>query len=232
MQRNLFANTPRTILVSATLATAEGFDYLKDRLGLSAPVDDGESPPLRPPVEIIEGSPFDYENNCLLYVPRTLGTSQDSFANHNQNLADEVLALIEAASGRTFALFTSHRMLAEVRDRIWGRCGYPLFVQGEMPNGRLVEEFVAAQNGVLLGTSSFWEGVDVPGSALSCVIMDKLPFATPDGPVQRAREAYIREQGGDPFKELSLPQAQMRLKQGFGRLLRNIQRSGGCGYLG
>jgi ATP-dependent DNA helicase DinG len=97
---------------------------------------------------------------------------------------------------------------------------FPLFVQGEMPNARLVEAFVKSGNGVLLGTNSFWEGVDVPGPALSCVIIDKLPFAAPDSPLQRARETAIRSEGGDAFRKLSLPQAQIRLKQGFGRLLR------------
>jgi len=219
LRETLFSQTPRLIFVSATLATGDNFDYLKARLGLadkSVPAEDAPLP--RGPIEVIEGSPFDFEKNCLLYIPHGLGIA--AAPGYAAQLADEILALINAAGGRTFALFTSHRMLTEVRDRIWGQCGYPLFTQGEMAHGKLVEAFVAAQNGVLLGTSSFWEGVDVPGPALSCVIIDKLPFATPDSPVQRARETYIRDQGGDAFRELSLPQAQMRLKQGFGRLLR------------
>jgi ATP-dependent DNA helicase DinG len=225
MRETLFSQTPRSIFVSATLANGDSFDYLKGRLGLgdvSVPAEDAPMP--RPPVEVIQGSPFDFEKNCLLYVPRNIGMA--IAPGYATRLADEILALIDAAGGRTFALFTSHRMLNEVRDRIWGRCGYPLFTQGEMAHGRLVEAFVEAQNGVLLGTSSFWEGVDVPGPALSCVVIDKLPFATPDSPIQRARESFIKEQGGDAFRELSLPQAQMRLKQGFGRLLRTSQDRG------
>jgi ATP-dependent DNA helicase DinG len=225
LQRVLFADTPRAIFTSATLASGGGFTFLKRRLGL---MDD--EPAADAPVEVIEGSPFDYARHCLLYIPRTLGapsfgsfgnggggTDNDSYADR---VADEVLALVEAARGRTFALFTSHRMLQAVRDRLWGRTDYPLFVQGEMPNARLVEAFAAAGDGVLLGTSSFWEGVDVPGPALSCVILDKLPFAAPDAPAQRAREDALRAEGGDAFRQLSLPQAQLRLKQGFGRLLR------------
>jgi ATP-dependent DNA helicase DinG len=225
MQEALLGETPRAIFVSATLASSGGFTYLKQRLGL----EDDVTPE---PVEVMEGSPFDYERNCLLYVPRTLGGPVGGYGNadngdsYADRLADEVLALVEAARGRTFALFTSHRMLKAVYDRLWGRCDYPLFVQGEMPNGRLVEAFVASGEGVLLGTSSFWEGVDVPGSALSCVIMDKLPFASPDSPLQRAREDDTRKAGGDAFRQISLPQAQIRLKQGFGRLLRTASDRG------
>ena len=127
---------------------------------------------------------------------------------------------MEAANGRTFALFTSYRMLKAVHQYLLDKSDFPLFVQGEMPNSRLVEAFVKSGNGVLLGTNSFWEGVDVPGPALSCVIIDKLPFAAPDSPLQRARETAVRAEGGDAFRKLSLPQAQIRLKQGFGRLLR------------
>jgi ATP-dependent DNA helicase DinG len=232
MQESLLTPTPRTIFVSATLATADGFEYLKGRLGM--PPKDAEAPgfPGRVPVEVAEGSPFDYARNCLLYIPHSVGAPTGGYGNasggaaHGERLTDEVLALIEAARGRTFVLFTSNRMLSVVRDRLWGRCNYPLFVQGEMPNGKLVEAFAAAGDGVLLGTNSFWEGVDVPGPALSCVIIDKLPFASPDSPVQRARETYLREHGGDAFRQLSLPQAQMRLKQGFGRLLRTTEDRG------
>lgn len=131
-----------------------------------------------------------------------------------------MIALVEAARGRTFALFTSHRMLQAVQERLWDKTDYPLFVQGEMPNARLVEAFKASGEGVLLGTASFWEGMDVPGDALSCVILDKLPFAAPDAPAQRARERAIKAENGDAFRTFSLPQAQLRLKQGFGRLLR------------
>jgi len=212
LQNVLFADTPRVIFASATLASGGRFDFLKKRLGL-----DGAEQ--EPPVEVVEGSPFDHENNCLLYVPRHLGPPSSS-AEYVERVAEEVLELVEAARGRTFALFTSHRMLRAVHERLWDATDYPLFVQGSMPNGRLVDEFARAGNGVLLGTASFWEGVDVPGPALSQVIIDKLPFATPDSPTQRAREEQIKAGGGDAFRDYSMPQAQIRLKQGFGRLLR------------
>lgn len=224
LRQALFTETPRSVFVSATLASGGGFEYLKQRLGLAT--DEGAA--ADPPVEVIEGSPFDYEKNCVLYVPRTLGApgGAGDAEGYADRLADEVLAIVEAARGRTFTLFTSHRMLRAVESRLREKTDYPLFVQGEMPNGRLVEAFVRSGEGVLLGTSSFWEGVDVPGPALSCVILDKLPFATPDSPLQRARETAIRAAGGDAFRDLSLPQAQIRLKQGFGRLLRTAADRG------
>ena len=141
-------------------------------------------------------------------------------------MAKEIVSLVEMAGGRTFALFTSHRMLKAVHEAIWDKTDYPIFAQGEMPPARLTEAFKAAGNGVLLGTASFWEGVDVPGDALSLVIMDKLPFATPDAPTERARERAIKEAGGNAFAEYSLPKAQIRLKQGFGRLLRTVTDRG------
>jgi len=220
MRETLFAETPRALFVSATLASSGGFTYLKERLGLSGDASQ------EMPIEVIEGSPFDYEKNCLLYIPRSLGAPAGGDEGYGDRVAEEVLALIEAARGRTFALFTSHRMLQAVHQRIADRTTHPLFVQGAMPNSRLVESFIESGNGVLLGASSFWEGVDVPGPALSCVILDKLPFAAPDSPVQRARETAIRQAGGDAFRQLSLPQAQIRLKQGFGRLLRTVNDRG------
>lgn len=178
------------------------------------------------PLEVREGSPFDFARNCLIYVPRHLGGPTGGYGgdsgaeDYATLLSDEVLALVEAARGRTFCLFTSHRMLTAVYERLQNDCDYPLFVQGEMSTSRLVEAFVQSGEGVLLGAASFWEGVDVPGPALSCVILDKLPFASPDAPTQRAREQSVKEAGGDSFRDVSLPQAAMRLKQGFGRLLR------------
>ncbi|RYG85657.1 MAG: ATP-dependent DNA helicase, partial [Alphaproteobacteria bacterium] len=176
-------------------------------------------------VELIVGSPFDYGKNCLLYVPRHLGPPANA-PEYTEHVAKEIISLIEIAQGRTFALFTSHRMLSAVHELIWDKIDYPIFAQGEMPPARLTDAFKAAGNGVLLGTSSFWEGVDVPGEALSMVIMDKLPFATPDAPTERARERAIKEAGGNAFGEYSLPRAQIRLKQGFGRLLRTTMDRG------
>ena len=254
VRESLLGNTPRTVLVSATLAAGGSFSYLKKRLGLDETISPAPPPVppaektfeetgdasetaetdeamndapnvVGPPVEVIEGSPFDYQKNCLLYVPRRLG-GYNAEASYTEEVAGEVLRLVQAARGRTFALFTSHRMLSAVREWLWERCPYPLFTQGELPNNRLVDEFIKSGSGVLLGTASFWEGVDVPGKALSCVIIDKLPFAPPDTPTQRARETAIKAEGGDSFRQVSLPQAQVRLKQGFGRLLRTASDTG------
>ena len=247
-QSALLNDVPRVIFTSATLASGGGFEYVKRRLGL-APVPpaasrdtqstaaqpDTEKPALsgytgESPVELVVGSPFDYGENCLLYVPRHL-PAPSSAHEYTQSVAEEILSLIEIAGGRTFALFTSHRMLRAVHEHIWDKTAYPIFAQGEMPPARLTDAFKAAGNGVLLGTASFWEGVDVPGEALSLVIMDKLPFATPDAPTERARERAIKDAGGNAFGEYSLPRAQIRLKQGFGRLLRTVNDRGAVAIL-
>ena len=214
LAETLLARTSRLGFVSATLSAGEGeaFGYLKSRLGLGQ-----EDAPA--PIEIVQGSPFDFAKNCLLYVPRHLGPPSHA-AEYAEAALAEMESLIALSGGRTFALFTSHRMLKLAAARWQGNIPYPLFIQGDQPGGRLVESFVASGNGVLLGASSFWEGVDVPGDALSLVILDKLPFATPDSPPQRAREERLIESGGNAFSGLSLPQATLRLKQGFGRLLR------------
>lgn len=209
LEESLYRRVPRVTFVSATLATGGGFESTKKRLGLEA----------HAPQETLQGSPFDYEKNCLLYIPRHLGPPA-STAEYAERSLQEIRELITLARGRTFVLFTSHRMLSLARERLAQDVGYPLFAQGELPNARLIESFVASGNGVLLGTSSFWEGVDVPGEALSLVILDKLPFPTPDAPPLRAREERIKAAGGDAFSEFSLPTAELRLKQGFGRLLR------------
>ena len=214
LAETLLAKTPRVGFVSATLAAGEGADfaYLKSRLGL----DEEDAPS---PIETVQGSPFDFGKNSLLYVPRHLGPPSSS-SEYVEAALEEMENLIALSGGRAFALFTSHRMLQSAATRWRGNIPYPLFVQGEQPGQRLIEAFVASGNGVLLGASSFWEGVDVPGDALSLVILDKLPFATPDSPPQRAREERLIAGGGNAFMELSVPQATLRLKQGFGRLLR------------
>lgn len=247
LDESLYNTVERVSFVSATLATGGGFATAARRLGLTepspAPVQpestetEGEDFLETPPrtvgvlggeiraLQLIQGSPFDYEKNSLLYVPRHLGPPANS-EEYADRMLVEVLSLIGLARGRTFVLFTSHRMLSLAKERLKTGLAYPVFAQGEAPNARLVESFVAAGNGVLLGTSSFWEGVDVPGEALSLVIMDKLPFPTPDSPPLRAREERIKKAGGDAFAEFSLPVTELRLKQGFGRLLRRTTDRG------
>ena len=134
--------------------------------------------------------------------------------------------VVEACGGRTFVLFTSHRALAQAHAALADALGFPVLAQGEAPRAQLLERFRDSGNAVLFGTYSFWEGVDVRGEALSCVIIDKLPFAPPDDPLLKARQRAIREQGRDPFNEQQLPQAAIALKQGVGRLIRDASDRG------
>jgi ATP-dependent DNA helicase DinG len=141
-------------------------------------------------------------------------------------MLDEVLPLLRASRGRAFLLFTSHRALRQMAAQLADLLPYPLFVQGEQPRSILLERFRHSGEGVLLGTSSFWEGVDVIGDALSLVVIDKLPFAAPDDPVIEAKSELLRRAGGNPFTQLFLPQAVIALKQGAGRLIRDVNDRG------
>jgi len=212
---------PRAVgaaLISATLSTDGGFGYLRERLGLPAP---GVAV-----TETIVGSPFDYAKNCLLYVPRHLPIPSDD-PGYAYDAASEMLALLEASRGGAFLLFTSYRALNAAYEHLTqSDLPYPILRQGEMPNARLIETFKAEQNAVLLGTQSFWEGVDVPGADLRLVIIDRIPFAVPDSPLNKARVDGITAAGGDWFNDFALPQAQLKLKQGFGRLIRTSSDRG------
>ncbi|MCW8919903.1 MAG: ATP-dependent DNA helicase, partial [Sedimenticola sp.] len=164
-------------------------------------------------------SPFDYQRQALWFVPK--GMPQPRESHYNQSVLDIVVPVLEASQGRAFILFTSHRALREAAESLESRIDYPLLVQGSMPKGELLARFRKLGNAVLLGTASFWEGVDVRGEALSCVIIDKLPFASPGDPVLQARIDALRKQGGNPFMEFQVPQAAIALKQGAGRLIRD-----------
>ena len=197
-------------LISATLADAEGFHYVKTRLGLTAETTD-----------CVLGSPFNFKENALLYVPAHLPEPPKvPNESYTQAVTEEVVRLVTLTQGRTFVLFTSRKMLDFVAHQLAERVEYPIFKQGDAPPARLLEDFRSSGNGVLLGVQTFWEGVDVRGDALSCVIIDRIPFAVPDSPVNRARTQAITDAGGDWFKEYAVPTALMRLKQGFGRLIR------------
>jgi ATP-dependent DNA helicase DinG len=204
------------ILTSATLAVGDDFSHFKRRSGLAT------ADTLR------FESPFDFPNQSLLYLPARLG--DPSAPGHARDVVNAALPVIEASGGRAFLLFTSHRALregaAELRQHWAGQTPVPLFVQGEAPRDQLLRDFRAAGNGVLLGTSSFWEGVDVKGDALCVVVIDKLPFAVPDDPQLKARLDAIRERGGNPFFEEQIPQAAIALKQGVGRLIRDADDFG------
>jgi len=168
-------------------------------------------------------SPFDYPQQGLLYVPR--GLPPPNTTDHTDAVVDAALPLLKASGGRAFLLFTTLRALAQARERLadaFARDGlaFPLLVQGEGSRSELLVRFRELGNAVLLGSASFWEGVDVPGNALSLVVIDKLPFAPPDDPLLAARLDRLRADGGNPFMAWQLPQAAISLKQGAGRLIR------------
>ncbi len=204
------------IFTSATLSLGEDFSHFTGRLGLT------DTPTLK-----IE-SPFNYELQSLLYFPT--GLPEPASSGYVAKVIETALPLIEAARGGAFLLFTSHRALAQgallIRACWSGHSPYRLFVQGEAPRERLLKEFREDGNGVLLGTTSFWEGVDVKGDALRLVIIEKLPFASPDDPLVRARIDHLQATGGNAFRDYQLPEAALALKQGVGRLIRSEEDYG------
>ncbi|MBS0569941.1 MAG: ATP-dependent DNA helicase, partial [Proteobacteria bacterium] len=199
------------IFTSATLSVAGSFEHFSRQLGL----DD--------PVEASLPSPFDYATQALAYLPR--GLPDPNAPEYTERVVAAARAVIAAARGRTFLLFTSHRALKKAADLLRD-LPYPLFVQGSAPRHQLLTDFRACGNGVLLGAASFWEGVDVAGEALSCVVIDKLPFAAPDDPVLEARLSALREAGANPFFAWQVPAAVIALKQGAGRLIRTTTDRG------
>jgi ATP-dependent DNA helicase DinG len=194
------------IFTSATLAVGTDFRHFTVQLGIE-----------EADTECWE-SPFDYARQALWFVPR--GMPEPADPAYNPRVRELARELIGYSRGRAFLLFTSHRALREVAQGFADSIPYPVLIQGEAPRAELLSRFRALGNAVLLGTSSFWEGVDVRGDALSCVIIDRLPFAAPGDPVLAARIDAIRRRGGNPFRDLQLPQAVIALKQGAGRLIR------------
>ena len=208
---------PKTwIYTSATLAVGDDFSHFCERVGLSQPA------------TLRLESPFDFTTQARLMIPSSLPEPTDPC--HTRAVLEMAWPLVEAAQGKTFMLFTSHRALKQaaqyVKDRLGPKPRYPLFVQGDAPRDTLIRQFREAGNAILLGTASFWEGVDVRGQALSVVIIDKLPFQSPDDPLLRARLKGLEQQGQDAFRSLQLPQAVLALKQGIGRLIRDQQDYG------
>ncbi|MDH4020663.1 MAG: ATP-dependent DNA helicase [Xanthomonadales bacterium] len=200
------------VFTSATLSVNGGFDHFVRQLGLQ----DADTLNL--------DSPFDYDNHALMWLPGDLPEPREqSFV---PELLKQVLPVLKASKGRAFMLFTSHRALRQAAELLKGTIDHPLFVQGEMPRSMLLEAFRESGDGILLGSASFWGGVDVMGEALSLVIIDKLPFAPPNDPVMVARSNQLRQHGGNPFMELFLPQAVIALKQGAGRLIRDVNDRG------
>ncbi len=200
------------VFTSATLAVGGRFDHFARQLGLDA----AETH--------CWDSPFDYPRQALWYVPK--GLPDPGHRDFNRIVSDLSIPILQASRGRAFLLYTSHRALQEAADYLAGKLDFPLLVQGTAPRTELVDRFRELGNAVLLGTSSFWEGVDVRGEALSCVIIDKLPFASPGDPVLQARIDALRQRGGNPFMEFQVPQAAIALKQGAGRLIRDERDTG------
>jgi len=211
-QRAMEAMTSSWVFTSATLAVGGDFSHFKGQLGLEEVN------------ELQVDSPFDYRHNALLYLPENVPEPQHR--DYTRRIIEEVLPVLEASGGRAFLLFTSHRALQEAASLLEGKVNYPILKQGQMPKRELIEAFQSVGNAVLLGTSSFWEGVDVRGEALSLVVIDKLPFGSPGDPVMSARIDHMKQGGGNPFFEYQLPQAAIALKQGVGRLIRDVTDSG------
>lgn len=211
-QNHLRARPAAWIFTSATLTVGNRFSHFAQRLGLEE-------------AETIQvDSPFDYGANALLYVPKQL--PDPAAASYTDAVIDAAIPVIEACRGGVFVLFTSHRALQQAAARLHGRFPRPMFVQGQAPRAQLLEQFRDLGNALLLGTGSFWEGVDVRGPALSCVIIDKLPFASPGDPVLQARIDAMRAAGANPFMDYQLPAAVLALKQGVGRLIRDVDDRG------
>ena len=200
------------IFTSATLAVDGKFEHFAKHLGLQ----EAKS--------LLLDSPFDYQQQSQLIVPRYLPEANNK--NRALALSELAIPLIAASNGACFMLFTSYRVMNQVAEHLAEKIDNPLLVQGQMGKGKLLAQFVEEPQAVLLATASFWEGVDVRGDKLTCVIIDKLPFASPDDPLLQARCEEVRRQGNDPFSQIQLPQAVIALKQGVGRLIRDVSDKG------
>jgi len=212
LQDKLFEKVPTVVLTSATLSSAGNFNFIRERLGL----DEAE--------EMIAESIFDFENQAVLYLPPQMPDPRSP--QWASAAAAEVVKIVNATEGRAFVLSTSLSGMKDLYDRAAPELDYPCFVQGSSSKSALLKTFRTTPNAVLFATSSFWQGVDVRGEQLSCVIIDKLPFAVPSDPIVAARQRHIEEQGGSSFYEYSVPQAIISLKQGLGRLIRSTTDRG------
>ncbi len=209
LQEKLFDKTETVVLTSATLSTNGRFDFIRERLGLES---SGTETLLAP-------SSFDFEQQAIIYIPRAMPDPRAS--EFNEMAAAEIVKLLAITRGHAFVLCTSNYAMNALYELVSSRINFPCFVQGSMSKTAILERFRATPNAVLFATSSFWQGVDVQGDQLSCVIIDKLPFAVPTDPIVAARTRFIDENGGKSFFDYSVPQAVISLKQGIGRLIRS-----------
>jgi ATP-dependent DNA helicase DinG len=212
LRDRLWGEGPTAILVSATLTTGDDATFVRRRLGLDQAR------------ELVVGSPFDFREQALLYVPR--GMPDPRSEGFTERAADEAVALLSLSRGRALVLTSSYRALEVLRARIAGRVPYEVLVQGDAPRERLLERFRDEVDSVLLATSTFWQGVDVPGESLSLLVIDKLPFSAPGDPLHEARCEAVEASGGDWFRDYALPTAMLQLRQGFGRLIRSHEDCG------
>ncbi len=208
----LWSKMETAVLTSATLAVGGGFDYIRQRLGLDHAR------------ESIVPSHFDYQSQVILYVPPDLPDPRTP--QFVAQASDRIKRLLEITRGRAFVLFTSYAQMNDIYDRLLGVLDFPMLKQGDAPKSVLLDEFRITPHAVLFGTSSFWQGVDVQGEQLSCVIIDRLPFAVPSDPVVAARVKAIDASGGNAFFDYQVPSAVITLKQGFGRLIRSLHDRG------
>ena len=212
LQDKLFEEVPTVVLTSATLSSGGNFTFVRNRLGLDAADD------------LIAESSFDYQSQAILYLPARMPDPRDR--EWGSAAAAEVARILNATEGRAFVLSTSLAGMQSLFENVWAEIDYPCLVQGSASKGQLLKKFRETPNAVLFATSSFWQGVDVRGEQLSCVIIDKLPFAVPTDPIVAARQRYIEDCGGSSFYEYSVPQAIIALKQGLGRLIRSTTDRG------
>ena len=213
LSTTLFEQYSAVILTSATLTVAKAFDHIRKRLGLNLDTR-----------ELIVPSHFNYGKQALLYLPPNMPDPREP--DFQLKATERIRRVLEITQGRAFCLFTSYKQMREVHDRLLAELPYPLLLHGTAPRHVLLQQFRETPNAVLFGTSSFWQGVDVQGEQLSCVIIDRLPFAVPSDPIVKARMNAIETLGGKPFFDYQVPNAVITLKQGFGRLIRSLSDRG------
>ncbi|MDO8735072.1 MAG: helicase C-terminal domain-containing protein, partial [Elusimicrobiota bacterium] len=218
LREKIFEKTSPVVLTSATLSTdplhrsdseaSKNFSFIKERLGLN---ESGE---------LLLDSPFDYKKQVILYIPEDMPDPKHEPEEFNKKSFEEIKKILDITHGRTFCLFTSYKMLDEINGQLSALKTYQIFRQGQLPKWKMLDGFKKSKNAVLLGTDTFWQGVDVPGRALECVIITRLPFSVPDEPLTEAKMEYLEKSGKNPFTHYQIPQAIIMLKQGFGRLIR------------